>query len=155
MANTTEYNANRNHCEEIARNLERYADGDIYRCPECGEEFELYGGIDGYHAPDDDDPEEYAVCPHCGYRSDDCGEWEQLGLYDYFTDCYDIEYRIGGDRQFRSVRVMVACGGPNIYIDTASKQVELHWWTERASFPISYDTVDLVNDFFEELYECY
>ena len=80
-------------------------------------------------------------------------EPEQMTLYDYFEDCLDIEYRCDGRREYRSVRVMVTCGGPNIYIDTATKQVELYWWTDRASYPLAYDAVDAVDAWACEYWE--
>ena len=31
---------NRDHCKRIAETLELYANGDAYKCPECGEVYE-------------------------------------------------------------------------------------------------------------------
>lgn len=44
-------------------------------------------------------------------------EDECQSLYDYFDDVYDIEYRIDGEGNYKSVSLMIACGGPNIYVD--------------------------------------
>jgi ribosomal protein S27AE len=131
---------NRDHCKRIATELEKYENGNMYTCPECGSTVEMPDDVgDRFH------------CYHC-HHVGDVDEYDQLLLYDFFSDVYDIEYRIGSDRELRSVQIMVACGGPNIYIDTASKAVELYWWTERASYPLLSSTVDAVNDWAEELY---
>ena len=45
---------------------------------------------------------------------------------------------------------MVACGGPNIYIDTASALVKLYWWTEYAEYPLSYSARDAIDEWAEE-----
>ncbi len=150
LANMTQEQTDREnwqHCKSIAEAIEKVTDGSMYRCPECGEIIEWDN--DEYN----DDTEEYH-CPHCGCVSPE-DQLEPYGIYDYFNDVYDIEYRVGSGREYRSVRLMIACGGPNIYIDTASKEVELYWWTDRASFPLSFEAVNAIDDEFEQLYACY
>lgn len=121
-------------CKAIAIEVSKYAEGRMYRCPDCGEIIE--------------DSEEGCAC---GCDVDDL---EQLSLMDYFDDALDIEYRIDGSRRYRSVRIMVTCGGPNIYIDTAEHAVRLYWYTERAEAWIDADTCDAIDELFEELYNC-
>jgi len=142
---------NRNHCKRIAEDLELYASGSAYKCPCCREVFdhddiaesehENAGGITCY------------TCPHCNEEIEE-SDLEAVSLYDYFEDCLDIEYRCDAQREYRSVQIMVTCGGPNIFIDTATKQVELYWWGDRASYPISYDAVDAVDAWAEEYWGC-
>lgn len=154
MTNTEKiYEENRNHCKSIAEDIDMYVNGDGYKCPECGSvhpfdeyetsEHENEGGWTCYN------------CPNCGAEIEET-ELEAISIYDYFcdNDAYDIEYRIGSNREYRSVCVMVACGGPNIYIDTASKLVRLHWWTEYADYPLSYEAVNEIDNYFEELFNC-
>ena len=67
-------NENRQHCIEIATIIERVANGELYRCPECGEYIHEseFGG-------------EY-VCPCCKTEEiafDDC---EQVSFFDYLED---------------------------------------------------------------------
>jgi hypothetical protein len=131
------------HCRRIANDLEDYYNGSVRVCPGCGE----------IHCRDWDDVGDVFKCPRCGAVTD-TDEWEQQSLWDYFNDCYDIEYRIGSDKQLRSVQIMVTCGGPNIYIDTASRQVELYWWGDRASYAIDSDICNDIDSIFEELYRC-
>ena len=142
---TNEYN--REHCKRIAEEIEKLVDGHYYRCPECGEIINL----------DDteynEDTNTYP-CPEC--KKDMADEnLEPYSLYEYFDDVYDIEYRIDGNRNFRSVQVMVACGGPNIYVDTGSGYVELYWGMDNAKYALSYDAIDAINDVFEERYSWY
>lgn len=134
---------NRAHCKHIALELDAYVNGDIRRCPNCGEE----------HRRDWSEVGEAFRCPSCG-ESSDPDDWEQLSVWDFFGDCYDIEYRCSSRRELRSVCVMVACGGPNIYLDTASKDVELYWWSERARYPLSYEAVEAIDDWAEEMWGC-
>lgn len=131
-------NENFAHCKHIANVLEAYADGRMYRCPECGAEIE-----------------DNTLFCECGAEVDLVnGEWEQLSVYDFFTDCFDIEYRVDSNKEYRSVSIMIACGGPNIYIDTAEKAVLLYWWTDRARYYLSSDTVNAVDEWAEEYWNC-
>ena len=82
-------------------------------------------------------------------KDDEC-----QSLYDYFDDVYDIEYRIDGSGKYRSVRLMIACGGPDIYVDTDDSYVKLYWGNAQVSAPISYDTSDAIDDIFQEYYTC-
>lgn len=147
-------NENREHCKRIALELELYANGEIYRCPECDETFKLYDEY-GENYYFDENENEIGKCPNCGHISENANDFEQQNLYDYFADCLDIEYRVGSDRdEIRSVQILVAWGGPNIYIDTATKAVELYWWGDCASYPISYDVCNEIDEWAQELWGC-
>jgi predicted RNA-binding Zn-ribbon protein involved in translation (DUF1610 family) len=128
---------NVDHCHSIADNLAEYVAGSVYKCPECGHEFT---------APDD--CEKYR-CPHCEF-TDDLNEYEQQSLYDYMEDCLDIEYRCDSKKEYRSVQIMVAWGGPNIYLDTASGKVELYWGGDNTDWPLSYDVINALDEWAEE-----
>lgn len=129
---------NRATCRRIAQEIDAYADGGVYRCPDCGEIL---------HLPDD--VGDRYRCPHCE-TVNDVDDLEQLGIWDFLSDVFDVEYRCGSDREYRSVRVMVACGGPNIYLDSASKDVELYWWSERARYPMSYEAAEALDQWAED-----
>lgn len=131
------------HCRSIADELTEVAEGVIYKCPHCGE---------WYSIEDADETDNGHICPNCSEEIED-GEAEQVSLWDYFNDALDIEYVIGSDGKYRAVRLMVACGGPNIYIDTASALVELYWWGDRAEAHFDRSTADEIDEAFEELYE--
>ena len=139
-------NENCEMCKRIALELEAYADGNVRRCPECGEIIDR---------TEWDDVGEKFKCPNCGAVVD-TDDLDQLSIWDYMEDTLDIEYRTTGRNpdDLRSVRVMVTCGGPNIYIDTAEAAVKLYWWSDRAEYPISYDARDAVNEWAADLWGC-
>ena len=137
---------NREMCKNIAMDLEAYASGEMYRCPECGE-------IITFNNDQLNNEEGLYTCQECNATFEE-HELESLSLYDYFDDVFDIEYRFGSDRQLRSVKLLVAYGGPNIYIDTASCAVELYWWGDRASYPIDRDVCGEIDSVFEEIFNC-
>lgn len=140
-----EEDENRDHCRRIAEEIDAYAAGEYKRCPGCGE----------IHRRNWDTIADVFRCPECGSVGS-VDDWETLSLWEYFNDAFDIEYRVAGRARdaLRSVRVMVACGGPNIYVDTASRAVELYWWGERASYPVSYDAAEIIDEWATELWCC-
>lgn len=123
--------------KRTALEIEDCYNGKIYKCPGCGQFIDCDG-------------EEKIKCHCCGESFDVC-DAEQLYLYDYFDDALDIEYRIGADRQYRSVQVCIAWGGPNIYIDTDTKCVEVYWGNH-ASFQLNIDVIIEIDSIFEEIY---
>lgn len=130
---------NRAHCKHIAQELDAYVNDEVKRCPECGE----------IHRRDWGQVGDLFKCPNCGEVTS-VDDWEWLSIWDFLSDVFDVEYRCGSDRELRSVRVMVACGGPNIYLDSASKDVELYWWNERARYPMSYEAAEALDQWGED-----
>lgn len=142
---------NTEHCKNIADGLEMYADGNAYKCPHCGEVHKMTAYEETEH--ENENGETCYTCPNCSEEIEE-NDLEAVSMWDYFNDIFDIEYRIGSDRQYRSVKVMVACGGPNIYIDTARKAVLLYWWTDYAEYPLTSSTCEAIDNYFEELFNC-
>lgn len=140
--------------KSIAETLENIAVGNYYYCPHCGS----YGDWDNAHNPeyesedDECDTPEY-ICPECG--SDEISD---MTMDDYFSDdgIYDIEYRV--DRKdadyIRSVRVCVAFGGPNIYIDTGDCKVKCAWWFDYCETNISERVAREITEVFNEFWNC-
>ena len=143
------YNENFEHCKRIGDTLEDYVHGNMYRCPHCGEIHTFNEYAPSEHTNEED--ERCYTCPAC---TEDIieNELEAVYLWEYFNDVFDIEYRIGSDKQYRSVKIMVACGGPNIYIDTGDHSIKLYWWNERAEYSLSSYTCEQIDEYFNELF---
>lgn len=82
-------------------------------------------------------------------------ELEANGPYTFFeeNDIYDLEYTVDNQMHFRGARVMIACGGPNIFIDTRKGSVELYWGYEETFWYLSSGCKTAVETYFEELYQ--
>ena len=135
-------NKYRDQCKAIADKLEAIADGRLYKCPECGEYVE----------------DNNLFC-ECGCQVDIIGSedsygWEQVSFYDYFENALDIDYITNSQKEYKACRIMVAYGGPNIYINTWERKVELYWWTDSASFYLSGDTCSAIDEYAEEFFNC-
>jgi hypothetical protein len=53
--------------------------------------------------------------------------------FDYLEGVLDIEYIVNSKAEYLGARVLVAFGGPNIWINTRTGTIEGHWWHEKAT----------------------
>ena len=145
-------NENYEHCKAIAENLEQVASGGCFM--HDGELFPIdtddFSEVKGCRYDEENDmyimPDGEELCEVDVYP---------VSWFDWLGDNeYDIEYTIGGNKEYRSVRLMIACGGPNIYINTKSGDVELYWWGESARYPMSIDVVNMIDSTYEEIFTC-
>lgn len=138
-------NENYEHVKSIAEKIEQIADGELFKCPECGEWISV-ADCEYNEAHD-------IIKCGCGaeFNSEDA---EPVTMGDYFEDALDIEYysKGRGTDDYLGVRIMVACGGPNIWVDTKRCTVELAWWGETAS--VTLFSAPYVDNYFEELWAC-
>lgn len=77
---------------------------------------------------------------------------EPMSALYYLADALDIEYVVNGKREYLGARVLVACGGPNIWVDTKRGVVEGYWWGDKASASFE-DNIGL-DEALETLWEC-
>ena len=134
------------HCKAIADKLEAIADGRLYKCPECGEWIE-------WNDNQYDDENAIYTCPECSATFDE-SELETVSMYDYFENALDIDYVTNSNKEYKACRIMVACGGPNIYVNTWERKVELYWWSDSASYNLSYDVCEAIDNWAEECFIC-
>lgn len=160
-----------NMVKSVAETFEAYANGNMYTCPHCNNVFEDdreyqeetdAAGYQLFEVDSTHDESGAMCCPECGewvqfgdYTAEDYAE--QASLYDYIADAYDFEVTRGGlekDAPIRGVRVCVAFGGPNIYIDTNECAVKLYWWTDRAEYLLDRNACNELDELIEELTAC-
>jgi hypothetical protein len=83
----------------------------------------------------------------------DASEGESIDGLDYLSDVLDIEYVVSSKKEYLGARVLVAFGGPNIWINTRTKQVEGYWWGDKSIQSYNDDSLNL-DDALETLYNC-
>lgn len=138
---------NYEHCRRIIESMEAYYNGFVYSYN--GEEYDT----NEMELVENEEGEEGYIIEGEFVSVDDM---EQLSLWNYFSDddIYDIKYTIDGNKEYCGVRLMVACGGPNIYINTVSGDVELYWWGDDAKASMSSDLIREIDTIWEEYYNC-
>ena len=77
---------------------------------------------------------------------------EPYTAFDYLAEALDIHWILNNDRTYRGARVLVAFGGPNIWIDTSKNIIEGYWWGDYAK--CSFDDNIGLDDCLAELFNC-
>ena len=67
-----------------------------------------------------------------GFGDEKNSDGEDFGAFDYLEDALDIEYIVNNRGEYLGARVLVAFGGPNIWVNTRTHTVEGHWWGDSA-----------------------
>ena len=65
---------------------------------------------------------------------------------------YDIRYYVDREKRYLGAGIMVAGGGPNIWVNTYTKEVEGYWGGDKVLEPFI-DNLGL-DDYCEEMYGC-
>ena len=68
----------------------------------------------------------------------------------WMEDTYDIRYLVSYDKRFLGAEILVAGGGPTIWVDTFREQVTGWWGSDRFEYYFQ-DNIGL-NDYCEEMY---
>jgi hypothetical protein len=95
-----------------------------------------------YEAAGIECPEEYGSDPA-----------ETITALDYLEGVLDIEYIVSRTGGYLGARVLVAYGGPNIWINTRTQEIEGYWWGDSARASYIGDAMGL-DDALRELWEC-
>ena len=74
------------------------------------------------------------------------------GASRWMEDVYDIRYIVDGKKKYLGVMLMVAGGGPTIWVNTWTNEVEGYWGGDRVTWAFR-DEIGL-DDYNEEIYNC-
>ena len=77
-------------------------------------------------------------------------EGKNVYMQDFMEDVYDIEWITYQDGRYKAARLMVAGGGPNIWVNTQDGTVEGYWGTDKVHWGYV-DNIGL-DDYLEELH---
>ena len=81
------------------------------------------------------------------------GSVEQRGgASEWMEGTYDIRYLVDREKRYLGAEIMCAGGGPNIWVNTYTQQVEGYWGGDKVLEPFI-DNLGL-DDYCEELYGC-
>ena len=80
-------------------------------------------------------------------------EDEDLLIYLSSNQIMDIKYVLDDNLDYVGSQLLVAFGGPNIWIDTQHQQVKGYWWGDEVTKDYYEDSIYL-DDHIKELYEC-
>ena len=81
---------------------------------------------------------------------EETGEKRTESAGDWMEGVYDIRYIVDREKRYYSAELMVAGGGPTIWVNLNTKEVEGYWGCDRVTEPFI-DNLGL-DDYCEELY---
>ena len=71
--------------------------------------------------------------------------------HDWMEGVYDIEWICHQDKTYKGARLLVAGGGPNIWVNLQTNIVQGYWWGDYFEYGFV-DNIGL-NDYLEEIYD--
>ena len=81
---------------------------------------------------------------------EETGEKRTETASDWMQDVYDIRYIVDREKRYFSAEMLVAGGGPTIWVNLNTKEVEGYWGSDRITEPFI-DSLDL-DGYCEEMY---
>ena len=79
-------------------------------------------------------------------------EPRQMTASDWMEGTYDIRYYVDSSKRYLGAEILVAGGGPTIWVDLSDAVVKGYWWGDQESWSFQ-DNLGL-NEYCEELYGC-
>ena len=79
-------------------------------------------------------------------------EGKNVYMQDFMDHVYNIEWITHQDHSYKAARLLVAGGGPNIWVNLQDMNVEGYWGSDRVIEPFI-DEIGL-DDYLEELHAC-
>ena len=77
---------------------------------------------------------------------------DHITASDWMEGTYDIRYYVDSSKRYLGAEIMCAGGGPTIWVNTYTQQVEGYWGGDKVLEPFI-DNLGL-DDYCEELYGC-
>ena len=81
---------------------------------------------------------------------EETGEKREQTASDWMEGTYDIRYLVDREKRYMAAEIMVAGGGPTIWVDSWENEVKGYWGSDRVTCPFA-DNIGL-DDYCEEMY---
>ena len=89
----------------------------------------------------------------CKSSAEDMTEGDRLQANSYMEkNVYDIEWITHQDHSYKAARLLVAGGGPNIWVNLQTNTVDGYWGCDKVTWGFV-DNIGL-DDYLEELHSC-
>ena len=103
----------------------------------------------------DIDPDDAHLIETPPTREEILGDWEPASAMTYLSDVLSTRYTVSGRGadDYISVEVAIAIGGPNVWINTAEKQLEVYWGGAPEVRSLPYSFCEAIDEAAAELWE--
>ena len=99
-----------------------------------------------------DDISEKAITRYNGYETDHDEDDEGALATRFMEHVYDIRYIVDREKRYMGAELMVAGGGPTVWVNLYTNEVEGYWGGDRVTMAFT-DNLGL-NEYCEEMYGC-
>ena len=99
-----------------------------------------------------EDISQKAITRYNGYETDHDEDDEGTLASRFMESVYDIRYIVDREKRYMGAELMDAGGGPTIWVNLYTKEVEGYWGTDRVTHCFT-DNLGL-DDYCEEMYGC-
>jgi len=79
-------------------------------------------------------------------------EGKNIYMQDFMEGVYDIEWITHQDKTYKAARLLVAGGGPNIWVNLQTNTVDGYWWGDHCTHRFE-DNIGL-DEYLEDLHAC-
>ena len=87
----------------------------------------------------------------CKHIADQITDGEEEA-HKWMEDVYDIEWITFQDKTYKAARLLVAGGGPNIWVNLQTNTVQGYWWGDYCEHSFQ-DNIGL-DQYLEEIFDC-
>ena len=99
-----------------------------------------------------DDISEKAITRYNGYETEHDEDDEGTLASRFMDHVYNIEWITHQDKSYKAARLLVAGGGPNIWVNLQTNTVDGYWASDKCTWGFV-DEIGL-DDYLEEMHEC-
>ena len=99
-----------------------------------------------------DDITEKAITRYNGYETEHDEDDEGTLATRFMDHVYDIEWITFQDKTYKAARLMVAGGGPSIWVNLQRNVVQGYWWGDYCEHHFS-DQIGL-DEYLQEIFDC-
>lgn len=123
--------------------------------------------IPSYTSPTEDDqalleymaPLQSELANGFSYETDQDGEYcdedgNPTSPWEYLIDALDVEVTRSLNGDYRGARILLTFGGPNIWLDTAERELQGAWGGKRVNMHVPYEVCAEIDEAVEELAGC-
>ena len=86
----------------------------------------------------------------CMVTDEETGKIREQSAHEWMEGVYDIEWITTQDHKYKGARLLVAGGGPSIWVNHQGLTVDGYWWGDTCKVPFS-DNLGL-DEYLEELH---
>jgi len=88
----------------------------------------------------------------CMVTDEETGKIREQDAHEWMEDVYEIEWITHQDKTYKAARLMVAGGGPSIWVNLQRNVVQGYWWGDHCECPFA-DNIGL-DEYLEEIFDC-